>query len=551
MSLPDPLPGLFPPTDSSVYSGLPSNPYLDYRPIFARSLPIQILFTGITLTLDSVLLVQLIFTAPYHVRLARVNFILQISAAIAVLTWEIASLSIIINETRQQSQHWPFMLEYVAIDFPPLNDPRIRASWSTAGLTAWLLMNALVSALTQMTHIQFLSLMYPSRLEAQLIFILLGPLAIVAALTQFAPLHPHLQFVLAASAVRNVCNATLSILFTLSLTFWGFVVNRKQAWRTDGGTAAFGVGAILLAIASTALTIAYIPSRDQFEWIPGLIGTTVLWQSFLGWWWWVGAGMGITEVDEWLSRAEKRRERRAARDARKKEPKRRLRGAWNTVIGGGRGTSSASSTAIQTAPPSDTTAIARGRGSDSDSLHGSTQSGDVSTTTGGQEHGSNTDNKGEARWFWPLALVRSTLRYVRNTHVNAARTRALERAEHLRKVFGIDGSPTDVSSATSGWRPDPFGLREGEASPRGTLDMGGGERPVHEERRRRASIGEAETEAEEAGTEAEDEIEWEDEEGAEAPPKPPPKPLPPSSSIWWWGSLRRWRLKDTTEYSER
>ena len=132
-----------------------------------------------------------------------------------------------------------------------------------------------------MTHIQFLSLMYPSRLEAQLIFILLGPLAATAALTQFAPLHPRLSFVLGAGAVRNVCNATLSILFTLFLVIWGFVVNRKQAWRTDGGTAAFGVGAILFAFLSTALTIAYIPSRDQFEWIPGLIGAIVLWQKMI------------------------------------------------------------------------------------------------------------------------------------------------------------------------------------------------------------------------------------------------------------------------------
>jgi hypothetical protein len=144
---------------------------------------------------------------------------------------------------------------------------------------------------------------------------------------------------------------------------------------------------------STALTIAYIPSRDQFEWIPGLIGAIVLWQSFLGWWW-VGSGMGIGEVDEWLSRAEKRRKRRAARDARRKEPKGRLRGAWNTVIGSGRGSSSASSTAIQKSLP----AITRGGGSDSDSLHESTKSGDGSTTTGEQEHDNNTNNNREGGW---------------------------------------------------------------------------------------------------------------------------------------------------------
>ena len=129
MSLSDGPPlGFIPLTDTPNYSGYPSNPYLTYRPIFARSLPIQILFTGITLTLDCVLLVQLIFTAPYHLRLARVNFLLQISAAITVLASEIASLSLIISQTKQQSQNWPFMLEYIAVDLPPLNDPRTHAN---------------------------------------------------------------------------------------------------------------------------------------------------------------------------------------------------------------------------------------------------------------------------------------------------------------------------------------------------------------------------------------------------------------------------------------
>ena len=63
-----------PPADSGPPSGYPTNPYLTYRPIFARSLPIQILVTGITLTLVSVLLIQLLFSAPSHMRIARTNF---------------------------------------------------------------------------------------------------------------------------------------------------------------------------------------------------------------------------------------------------------------------------------------------------------------------------------------------------------------------------------------------------------------------------------------------------------------------------------------------
>ncbi|KAH9969829.1 hypothetical protein BC827DRAFT_1120284, partial [Russula dissimulans] len=270
------------PSTDSPPSGYPTNPYLDYRPIFARSLPVQILVTGITLTLTFILLIQLLFSAPSHLRIAPTNFFLQISAALALLAWVMACLILELTESVKRTQTWPFMLDYIAIDFPPLVDPHTHGTWSDGGLTAWLFMNAMVSALTQMTHIQFLTLMYPSPLEARLIFILLGPLAILAALTQFAPLHDNMPFIAAANDVQNVCNATLTILFTIFLSFWGFFVNRKQAWRTDGGTAAFGAGAIFLALSSTAITIAYIPSRDQFEWVPGLTGTIVLWQSFLG-----------------------------------------------------------------------------------------------------------------------------------------------------------------------------------------------------------------------------------------------------------------------------
>ena len=99
-----------------------------------------------------------------------------------------------------------------------------------------------------------------------------------------------------ATAAQNVCNATLSLLFTASLLIWGFLVNRKQAWRTDGGTAAFGVGALMLALASTTITFIYIPSKDHYAWMPGLMWAVILWQSFLGWWWWVGAGMGVEKL---------------------------------------------------------------------------------------------------------------------------------------------------------------------------------------------------------------------------------------------------------------
>ena len=385
--------------------------------------------------------------------------------------------------------------------------------------------------------------MYPSRLEAQLIFILLGPLAVVAALTQFAPLHPHLTFVSTMSSVRNVCNATLTILFSISLAIWGFIVNRKQAWRTDGGTAAFGVGAILLALASTAITISYIPSQDQFEWVPGLTGAIVLWQSFLGWWWWVGAGMGVNEVDEWLKRAEKRRKRRIARQARRKERKIRFLGAWNTITSGVRATSASSNVLENT--PSDMATVPEGNngGSDTESSPPSVRSDDTSA------NGLQPDSQGG--WYWPWSLVRITYRHVLNAHVSAARRRAIEHAEHMRESVGVDGSPADAP-ATSGWNLGSFAVREREAR-EAAFEMEGVEGLV-----RRSQGG---TAVAEGMVELEEEGKWEAGRGAR-PRRELEHPHRQSgisqtaaethlSSPWWWGPLRRWRLLDTTEYSDR
>ena len=390
--------------------------------------------------------------------------------------------------------------------------------------------------------------MYPSRIEGQFIFVLLGPLAVIAAMTQFAPLDPSLRFVSNAYAVRNVCNATLSILFAIFLAIWGFIVNRKHAWRTDGGTAIFGAGAILLSLASTAITIAYIPARDQFEWIPGLTGAIVLWQTFLGWWWWVGAGMGMGEVDEWLQRAEKRRKRRMVRDARRKDRKDRLRGAWNTITGGVR-PASASSTGMEH-PPSDMMVVARRNvgNSDSDTLPLSSHSDEASTT------GKRADVGNSQRlWYRPFSLVQSAYNYVHNAHVSAARRRAIERAEHIREAFGVDSSPADVP-AKSGWVLGSFGVRERQAA-EATFEMEGIERLV-DPSQSAVGTGEPGMEEQEPG---------EDEARQDARPRGREREHPQrqpeanqisaetnsSSSMWWWGPLKRWRLQDTTEYSER
>lgn len=78
-------------------------------------------------------------------------------------------------------------------------------------------------------------------------------------------------------AIRGVCNTTLALLFSAALFIWGFGVNRKRAWRTDGGTAAFGAAAIILSGLSVAINFILI-FVDDLTWLPALSWVVVLWQ---------------------------------------------------------------------------------------------------------------------------------------------------------------------------------------------------------------------------------------------------------------------------------
>ena len=131
----------------------PSNPYLRYRPDFSRSLPTQILVTTVILTLLGVLAVQLAFTAQYHWKLARTNFVLQAAALVALLAGSIASMMTIVDACIEQSKTWPYMLNYIAVDLPPLTLQTIEhGTWSTSSLIGWQLATALWGALIQVSH---------------------------------------------------------------------------------------------------------------------------------------------------------------------------------------------------------------------------------------------------------------------------------------------------------------------------------------------------------------------------------------------------------------
>ena len=252
-----------------------------------------------------------------------------------------------------------------------------------------------------------------------------------------------------AEAVRNVCNASLSLIFLLALVLWGFFVNRKQAWRTDGGTAAFGGGALFLAVASCALTFVYIPSAEQYDWMPPLTGAVMLWQSFLGWWWWVGAGMGVGEVEDFLRREEKRRKRRELRNEKRREQKEKAREMWSNATSRlsarrRRRASSGTSEDIEddSLPPSGIPVVPTLSTSSNASSTGSTSSTQPAppTTITGRV----------------LAVFRSSFAYIRHSHMTAAQARVREQADRLADAYGSE----EPQNGVHGWGLGHYGVRE-------------------------------------------------------------------------------------------
>ncbi|EKM81166.1 hypothetical protein AGABI1DRAFT_112856 [Agaricus bisporus var. burnettii JB137-S8] len=568
--------------DAVISNNYTSDPYLEFRPPFARSLPVQILLTGIVLTLTAVLFIHLMFTAQYHWPLAPVNYVLQLSGVTTLLISLIATIHVVLSASRDESRTWPYMLSYIAVDVPPDIEDN-PTEWSIAERATWLVMTASTSGLIQITHIQFLTLLYPSRLEKQLIFALLGPMAIVAAVMQLLPINPDEDVAHVASAVRNVCNATLSLLFTIALFIWGILINRKQAWRTDGGTAVFGCAALSLALTSTALNFIYVHRGEQrIAWLQSLMWAVVLWQSFLGWWWWVGAGSGIglggdDDLEEKLRREAKRENRRREAKERRQETKKRAKKVWREVTGAfGR-----EATAIE--PVSGQSSQTRRRPPRRTSSGDSPPVSPSRTTSASSTTGTDP----------PLVphVIRRIYASVRRAHLIAAQKQTAERVERIREIqrsgisdtsrttWGVgnlirtvapmdqdrvrrypdtdwegdnDRSEYEMYDATE-WR------RNRRSRSRETNEDGDVvDHPTSEEEevRRSRSISRR------SGRRREDESQYRDEdedrESVHSRTKTSRATTPPSSvidsdtkpqSLWWWGPLRRWRLRDSTAYS--
>ena len=126
-----------------------NDPYMAYRPAFARSLPVQIMLTGVVLTLVAVLFIHLLFTGQYHWPLAPVNYVLQLSGVTTLLISLIATIHVVLSATFAESEKWPYMLSYIAVNVPPLDMESNTEMWSVAERATWLVMNASTSGLIQ------------------------------------------------------------------------------------------------------------------------------------------------------------------------------------------------------------------------------------------------------------------------------------------------------------------------------------------------------------------------------------------------------------------
>lgn len=320
-------------------------------------------------------------------------------------------------------------------------------------------------------------------------------------------------------ASRNICNLTLSLLFTLSLLIWGFFVNRNSAWRTDGGTAAFGAGALFLALVSTGLNLLTVISSPRFEWLPPLLWSVVLWQSFLGWWWWVGSASGIAAREFDMEKQGRRDQKRAKRKRRKiglKEDD-----PTGTTLGGAtarldRWKSSVGMTLSRRRPAANARISAAQ--SPTSTLQG--ESIELATIT-------STSAPGESQPYDPtlssptprsppystqiFPAAQRAWRSLRQAHVRAVRVQALEHQIQIQMQLENGHGLGRFPGGTGGDRPLSTlrGFDSEGASNEGSPPDSGRNTGVQNHR---------------------------DDKGTT------------KSTMWWWGPLKKWRLRDSTTY---
>ena len=99
------------------------------------------------------------FTAKYHWSLAPVNYVLQLSAVTTLLISLIATIHVILSASFAESERWPYMLSYIAVNVPPLDLDANTEGWTVAERATWLVMSASTSGLIQVLSTLSLSLL--------------------------------------------------------------------------------------------------------------------------------------------------------------------------------------------------------------------------------------------------------------------------------------------------------------------------------------------------------------------------------------------------------
>ncbi|WFD32934.1 hypothetical protein MSPP1_003987 [Malassezia sp. CBS 17886] len=283
-----------------------------FSPQFALSVPIQLTVMSIVLATTVVMFLNLVFTATYHYPLSRLNLLLQLVSTLVFAANVAAYLGCALHKLHNVGHEWPFVFPYMAAPLPPRGD-----GWSAVEMAFFAILQAVTRLSAHATYIQFLTLLFPSALEVRLIFWMLGPLALVQAGMVFTQLteESNVKVIDLGDAINNICESTLALLYMVGLLVWGVVVNWRRAWHLDGAAAAFGSAAIFLAVGKTAISFVQVV-YDRVYWLYLFSCSMTLWQSWLGFWWWVSAGMGIGEVEDRARRDERTRQRQARRQRR-------------------------------------------------------------------------------------------------------------------------------------------------------------------------------------------------------------------------------------------
>lgn len=278
-------------------------------PTFLHSSVVHVFVLGIILALNAVLLFLVLFTAPYHYPLSRLNYVLQ-GVSVSVLLLNVCvSAGTSLHYLHRIGANWPYAFPYVGLELPPTG-----RQWNPADRALFILLQALTTAAAHLTNVQYLTLLFPSRLEGRMIIWLLAPLGLIQsgfAFTYLAPIA-NIKVRDLGVSIMSICQSSLGLLYTTALVIWGVLVNRHRAWHVVGGSAWFGGLALVMASAYTVMSFVYI-AYNRIWWINWVSWSLIVWQSWVGFWWWVSAGMGIGEVEDRQRREERRRQRERRR----------------------------------------------------------------------------------------------------------------------------------------------------------------------------------------------------------------------------------------------